>query len=247
MRILIFAFLLFGAVCMAGMIYYTPVEFAFPGELYQSIGSKSANFQYLILSKSDQVILILKGWLFTPVQISEKRSFRVGIVAESFETQIDLPAKQSGMYTYMVQHLFILPKDVLKITVQGYEIKLSGLSYKTKSAQGEDTVSLCIMNSQRVTANSFKVGEKILIMISAGRRNTGGYEVVVDSVDIINKTIEIKAHVESPSASTPVIQVITYPAVIVEIHEPLEPGSYDVICTLSDRGEISLSAEFEVF
>ncbi|MFN3284068.1 MAG: protease complex subunit PrcB family protein, partial [Pseudothermotoga sp.] len=149
--------------------------------------------------------------------------------------------------TYMIQHLFILPKDVLKITVQGYEIKLSGLSYKTKSAHGEDTVSLCIMNSQRVTANTFKVGEKILIMICAGRRNTGGYEVVVDSVDLINKTIEIKAHVESPSASTPVIQVITYPAVIVEIHEPLEAGSYDVICTLSDRGEIILSAEFEVF
>lgn len=191
--------------------------------------------------------MILKGWLFTPVEISEKRSFRVGIVAESFQTQIDLPSKRSGIYTYMIQHLFILPKDVLKITVEGYEIRLSGLSYKTKTAHGEHLVSLTVMNNEIVPANRFKVGEKILIMVSAGMRNTGGYEVVVDSVDIINKTIEIKAHVESPSPSTPVIQVITYPAVIVEIYEPLEPGIYNVICTLSDRGEISLSAEFEVF
>lgn len=247
MRNLIIVALLFGAVCMAGMIYYTPVEFVFPEGLYQSVGSRSANFQYIVLSKSEQIVLLLKGWLFTPAQISEKKSFMIKIIANSFNSEIELPAKKSGIYTYMIQHLFVLPKEVYKITVEGYEINLANFSYKIKSARGEDSVSLNIMNSQRVATQNFKVGEKVLIMISAGRKNTGGYEVIVDSVDMINKTIQIKAHVESPSSSTPVIQVITYPAVIVEIDEPLQPGSYSVICTLSDGGEIDLSTEFEVF
>ncbi|HEY8541897.1 MAG TPA: protease complex subunit PrcB family protein [Pseudothermotoga sp.] len=247
MRAFVCAILLLGAIYMAGMIYYTPVEFAFPQELYQSIGSKSANFQYMILSKSEQIVLLLKGWLFTPVQISETKSFKVRVIAQDFDGEIELPAKKSGIYTYMVQHLLILPKGVSKVIVGGYEISLDGFSYKTKSTRGSDSVSLDVLNSQMVSAQTFKVGEKISIMISAGMKNTGGYEVVVDSVDLVDKTIQIKAHVQSPSPSTPVTQAITYPAVIVEINEPLQPGSYNIICALLDNGEYNLSAGFEIF
>lgn len=247
MRNFILAIVLFGAMCMAEMIYYTPAEFIFPEESYQSIGSRSANFQYIILSKSEQIVLLLKGWLFTPVQITEVKPFKVKIVAENFDSEIELPAKKSGIYTYMIQHLLILPRQVNKIIVGGYEISFADISYRTKSAKGNETASLDVLNHQMTPVQTFKAGEKIVIMISAGRKNTGGYEVVVDRVDIINKTIQIKAHVESPSPSTPVIQVITYPAVIVEIDEPLQSGDYTVVCTLFDREELNLSAEFEIF
>ncbi|MGJ8454154.1 protease complex subunit PrcB family protein [Pseudothermotoga sp. U03pept] len=247
MRVLIFLLLFFGVSLLAGMIYYTPVEFVFPENLYQAVGTKSASFQYIVLSKSEQIVLILKGWLFSPIQVGDVEPFKVRIVGSGINYEVDLPAKKSGIYTYMMQHLFVLPKEITKILVNGFEIKLTALSYTVKTTHGDDSISLTLLNEDGKPTAVFKPGEKILVKISAGMRKTGGYKVVVDSVDILGRVLQIKAHLVSPSASTPVTQAITYPAVLVEINEAFEPGKYQVICTLFDNDDINLLAEFEVF
>ncbi|HPP69441.1 MAG TPA: hypothetical protein PLK95_01740, partial [Pseudothermotoga sp.] len=86
MRIAVFVSLIVGVVCMAGVIYYTPAEYVLPQQSYQTIGSKSVNFQYIILSKSEQVVMLLKGWVFSPVQITEIKPFEVEIIGEDMHS-----------------------------------------------------------------------------------------------------------------------------------------------------------------
>ncbi|MGB9820277.1 MAG: protease complex subunit PrcB family protein [Pseudothermotoga sp.] len=247
MRIAVFVSLIVGVFCMAGMIYYTPVEYVLPQQSYQTIGSRSVNFQYIILSKSEQVVMLLKGWVFSPVQITEIKPFEVEIIGEDMHSKIKIPARRSGIYILMDQYLFVLPKQTSKVVVGGYEIQISGISYTTKSSRGEGSPGMEILNDQNQPTTRFRLGEKILIKISAGMKSTGGYELLIDSVELVEQRLRIKAHVVSPSPSTPVTQAFTYPAMIIEIDEPLRPGIYQIVCTLFDVNEIELSGEFEIF
>ncbi|MEJ5230219.1 MAG: protease complex subunit PrcB family protein [Pseudothermotoga sp.] len=247
MRTFVLLLLLVGVSVLAGMIYFTPVEFSFPENLYQAVGSKSANFQYLVLSKSPQIVLLLKGWLFSPVQMGEDQAFKVKILGPDMDCEIEIPSKKSGIYTRMVQHLLILPKETTEISVGGYAITLADPAYTVKTTRGDESVSLILLNENGVPTTAFKVGEKVFLRISAGMKKTGGYQVVVDSVSLLGKVLQIRAHLVSPSPTTPVTQAITYPAVLVQIDQVFEPGKYQVICTLLDVDEKYLSAEFEVY
>jgi len=247
MRAFVLLSLFVGVRVLAGMIYFTPVEFPFPENLYQTVGSMSANFQYLVLSKSPQILLLLKGWLFSPVQMGEAQAFKVRIVGPGIDCQIEIPSKRSGIYTRMVQHLLVLPKETTEISVGGYVITLTDPAYTVRTTRGDESVSLILLNEDGTPTTAFKVGEKVFLKISAGMKKTGGYQVVVDSVSLLGKVLQIRVHLVSPSSTTPVTQAITYPAVLVQIDQVFEPGKYQVICTLLDADEKYLSAEFEVF
>lgn len=246
MRILSSIFLLIGVLAMSNFIYYVPVNFTFPDEIYERAGSRTANFQYIVLSKSNCFAIILKGWLFQPVEIVQPKSFIVEVTTEGGFYQIKIPPVRKGIYLNLPEHLFVLPENTKKVSVNSIEIPLFSLKYSVEETRGRDTPGIEILNSSFEPSSVFDYGEQIFVKVSAGRKNTGGYRVSVDSLNIEGRTIKISAHVESPSPNTPVIQVITYPAVLIKIDGPLDAGEYKVICTLSDSQNVQFEVEFTV-
>ncbi len=220
---------------MATVIYYTPIDFVFPAELYQTEGTRSLNVQYIILSREPDLVVVLKAWRFAPTSLRNDY-FDVEIVGTDFVHRIQIPARQRSFYLDLPQHLFVLPKVVTKIVVSGIEINLQvrqPIPFSTKSVKGTTEPGLMIFNEERKQSSSFAFGSRVFVVISAGERPTGGYSVVVDSVEIEGNAIIIKAHLISPKPTDMVTQAFTYPAVEIELSN-LDRGTYTLRCLLED-------------
>lgn len=60
--------------------------------------------------------------------------------------------------------------------------------------------------------------DKTYVIICLGKRNTGGYKVVIDTIQKqANGSIVIKAHEEKPQPGKMTTQVITYPSTVVAL------------------------------
>ncbi|AEH51418.1 protease complex subunit PrcB family protein [Pseudothermotoga thermarum] len=235
MQKLFFAFLLFGVTLM-GFVYYAPVEVVFPSEYYQSVGTRSFNVQYMILSKENEIVLLLKAWRFAPALVSTD-VFDVQIVGPNFVHSFEIKGKRRNFYIDLPQHLFILPKETSKILVSGLEVDLqvqkSKDTFLVKPVRGTNEPSVLIFDENRKQTTRFEFGTKIFVVISAGEKPTGGYSIEVDSVLVEEGKIIIKAHVVSPKPTDMVTQVFTYPAVEVEL-VGLQKGLYTMQVLLVD-------------
>lgn len=240
--------LLLSASVVLSMIYYVPTDVTLPDELYLSSGSKSVNFQYLVFSNEPDIVILLKGWIFSPTNWIEERSFNVVATGEDFKHEFTVKGVRKGIYFYMPQHLFVLPANTKSITVNGVPIELPRkLSFSTKRINvGAPETGLAILNEFMKETQDFKAGEKIFLRIDAGRKNTGGYDVRIEDLKLVGSTITVKAYVVSPAPGAMVTQVITYPSILVEFTDTLPPGYYTVKCTLIDGGEKLFQARFEV-
>lgn len=58
------------------------------------------------------------------------------------------------------------------------------------------------------------------ILISSGRKNTGGYEINIKSSNINSGTLKIVVEEISPTPDAIVTQAITYPHIILKVDEP---------------------------
>ncbi len=240
--------LLLSASVVLSMIYYVPTDVTLPDELYLSSGSKSVNFQYLVFSNEPDIVILLKGWIFSPTNWIEERSFNVVATGEDFKHEFTVKGVRKGIYFYMPQHLFVLPANTKSITVNGVPIELPRkLSFSTKRINvGAPETGLAILNEFMKETQDFKAGEKIFLRIDAGRKNTGGYDVRIEDLKLVGSTIIVKAYVVSPAPGAMVTQVITYPSILVEITDTLPPGYYTVKCTLIDTSEKLFQTRFEV-
>lgn len=233
------------------MIYSTLVEKTLPEDLYQWIGPMSANFQYLILSYEPDLVVLVKGWIFSPISLGEQQERVFSIVAEGddFKHEFNVKGKRSGIYIYMPQHLFVLPSNTRCLKLDGFIVEIPRrLNFSTRHVPrgGVEAGVYTVDESLRQTS-VFETGQKILIRVDAGQKNTGGYSVRVDEVRLAGKRIFVRAHVESPEPGSMVTQAITYPSVLIELQEQLEAGTYIVECVLVDRNmEKRFEAEFEV-
>lgn len=230
------------------MIYYIPTDVTLPDELYLRSGSKSVNFQYLVFSTEPDIVILLKGWIFSPTNWVEERIFNVVVAGEDFKHEFTFKGVQKGIYFYMPQHLFVLPANTKSITVNGIPIELPRkLSFSVKRINvGAPEAGIVILNELMKETQDFKAGEKIFLRIDAGRKNTGGYDVRIEDLKLVGSTITIRAYVVSPAPGAMVTQVITYPSIVVEFTDTLPPGYYTVKCTLVDGGEKFFQARFEV-
>ncbi|WP_144380644.1 protease complex subunit PrcB family protein [Thermotoga caldifontis] len=243
--------LLVTASVVFSMVYSTSVEKTLPEDLYQWIGTKSANFQYLILSYEPDLVVLVKGWIFSPVSLGkqEERVFSIVAEGDDFRHEFSVKGKRSGIYIYMPQHLLVLPSNTRCLKLGGFTVEMPrrvNFSTRHVSRGGVEAGVYTVDESLRQT-NVFETGQKILIRIDAGQKNTGGYSVRVDEVRLAGKRMFVKAHVESPEPGSMVTQAITYPSVLIELQERLEAGTYIVECLLVDRNvEKRFEAEFEV-
>lgn len=244
-------FLLCVSSVVLGMIYYTPVGKVLPNELYEWVGTKSANFQYMVLSYEPDLVLLMKGWIFSPVSVPGQKEYVFKIVIESddFTHEIRLSGERSGIYVYMPQHLFVLPSNTRSLNLNGFVVEIpKRCTFSTKQLQrGGMEPGVRVLDESMRETHVFERDQKVFLRVDAGQKNTGGYSVKIDEVRFAGRTIFVRAHVESPEPGAMVTQAITYPAALIEIQKQLEPGSYVVKCVLIDRNvEQTFEVEFEV-
>jgi len=66
-------------------------------------------------------------------------------------------------------------------------------------------------------------GGATYVLLSAGEKPTGGYSIEVQNVTESAGRIQIHAKVNEPAAGMSVIQMITYPTVIIKLPETGKP------------------------
>lgn len=233
------------------MVYYTRVEKAFPAELYEGVGTKSANFQYMFLSYEPDLVVLLKGWVFSPISIpgQEEHFFKVVVESEDFTHETKVKGERQGIYIYMPQLLFVLPSSTRSLNVDGFIVEIpKRLTFSVRQLQrGGIEPGVHPVDESMREVRTFAKEDKVLLRVDAGQRNTGGYSVRIDEVRLAGRKIYVKAHVESPPPGAMVTQAITYPSALIEIQDGLEVGSYEVKCVLIDKNvEKTFEVEFEV-
>lgn len=250
MRLAAFSFLFLVGVAFP-MIYCIPVEKTFPEDLYDWVGTKSTNFQYMILTREPDLVILIKGWIFSPVALSQEQeyTFKLFVQGEDFQYETNLKGERSGIYIRLPQHLLVLPSNTKSLRVNDFIIEIPGrIAFSTKPlSHGGVEPGIRVLDETFAERYLFEGGQRIFLRIDAGQRNTGGYRVLVDEIKLVGKKILIQAHIESPEPGSTVIQVITYPSVLIEIQSRLEVGHYTVECVLRDgKIERRFITEFEV-
>lgn len=75
-------------------------------------------------------------------------------------------------------------------------------------------------------------GEGAFILVFAGEKPTGGYDLAIDMVEAVNDRLRIVVAETEPQEGEHVIQVLTYPARAVQVSREFE--TYEVV-TLDDK------------
>ncbi len=86
------------------------------------------------------------------------------------------------------------------------------------------------------TPSKYATGEDSYLFISSGEKPTGGYALAVDSAAVAGDTLKIVVQEEEPAAEQGVIQVLTYPHLLLKIN-----SSYQNFQVVNDKNE-SLAA-----
>jgi hypothetical protein len=68
----------------------------------------------------------------------------------------------------------------------------------------------------------YVTGNYLYVLISAGEKPTGGYSINIDSLTLQNNTLKVVIKEQEPDARDGVIQVITYPLVVVKMYDLIE-------------------------
>ncbi|RJX23689.1 MAG: protease complex subunit PrcB family protein [Dethiobacter sp.] len=77
------------------------------------------------------------------------------------------------------------------------------------------------------TPQDYDTGKDIYLLISSGEKPTGGYTIEVDSLIVQNGALKITVEERKPAKEDLVIQVLTYPFVVVKIFDSYE--NYNII------------------
>jgi len=75
------------------------------------------------------------------------------------------------------------------------------------------------INRSKETHTVIEITNKIYIVVTRGEKRTGGYSVGVKNLDMKEKEIHIIFQYEDPSLEDIVMQVISYPSIIVEMEK----------------------------
>lgn len=79
---------------------------------------------------------------------------------------------------------------------------------------------------------TFQTGEDLFILISSGEKPTGGYSSAIENVLFKDDTLEITVEEKKPSQEDAVIQVLTYPALLLKLK-----GTYEFFAINNTAGE----------
>jgi len=131
-------------------------------------------------------------------------------------------------YSLSVMELVLDYESVLEDAVKKLEYECLALEIERSIESG---ISVGVVEEKGFRETSVISGEPVLI-IAAGEKPTGGYEIAVTSVLLTEaRTIKVYATLHSPGRGEFVTQAFTYPRKAIKILG-LVPGIYDLILEL---------------
>ncbi|PIJ62036.1 hypothetical protein Y696_14060 [Mesotoga sp. H07pep.5.4] len=242
--IVFIAIVLLSPFLVAFQVDYTELSSYEPLVLDESTGSrtKSVDFSVLSASDSNKVVIIASGWLFDPESEEQEReaSIQLKVNGECYEKIVSL-ARQ-GLYFVMKPFLLSFERgyslSVMELVLD-YESVLEDavkkLEYECLAVEIERSIEagilIGVVEEKGFRETSVISGEPVLV-IQAGEKPTGGYEIEVTSVLLIEtRTIKVYATLHSPGSGEFVTQAFTYPRKAIKILG-LVPGTYDLIVEL---------------
>lgn len=92
------------------------------------------------------------------------------------------------------------------------------ISYETVQSPYPKEVQASLQDVRFTGGTKIVVVDKTYVIIALGKRNTGGYKVVVDGIEKqADGSLVVKAHEVKPQAGAMTVQVITYPSAVIAI------------------------------
>jgi len=123
---ILFVFLLtLSSVVFSDGILIYPIENKIPDNLFEHFGTKSKNIQILNLTgnKSDEYVLIIKGWIFVGegIGVEEHDESTLEIQTEQNIFTLKIQLHKRGFYMEFGPYLLILPKNFKSLQIDGFE------------------------------------------------------------------------------------------------------------------------------
>lgn len=123
---ILFVFLLtLSSVVFSDGILIYPIENKIPDNLFEHFGTKSKNIQILNLTgnKSDEYVLIIKGWIFVGegIGVEEHDESTLEIQTEQNIFTLKIQLHKRGFYMEFGPYLLILPKNFKNLQIDGFE------------------------------------------------------------------------------------------------------------------------------
>lgn len=81
----------------------------------------------------------------------------------------------------------------------------------------------------------FQTGDDLFIFISSGEKRTGGYSILLKKIEVNKDTLNITAEERKPSQEKAVIQVLTYPSMLLKVK-----NAYEFFSIKNTAGEVFL-------
>lgn len=225
-----------------------------PDSLFESFGTRSAQFQYFLLNNDRQgpTTLIVKGWLFAPEEVIHDKIGTIIVSGRGYDLLRDIELIRDGIYLRLKPHLFVLPANVSHLSLFGLQLVLIEqeeevfmdfeviTASRTPRMFSEGMEVFRKVDEEVLQERRFVVGENVLIGIFGGEKPTGGYSIDVDSVRREGYEIHVNATLRMPGRDAFVTQAFTYPAKIISVPLEVEPGNYRIVIELSSvrDGEI---------
>jgi len=115
--------LIFGTLACANIFYYTQLDVKLDESLFTHLGSRTKNFQYFVLFRNEQQTgIIIKGWLFHGGNSDVEKIFQISFESDDATYTVSIPGVNQGIYSYLLAHLFVVPSDVLSVSLDGEEL-----------------------------------------------------------------------------------------------------------------------------
>jgi len=222
-----------------------PVSDMIPDTLFESLGTRTAQFHYFKLNddRTHSTTLIIKGWLFAPDESMHEKIDKVFVSGDNYDLRYDVKLERDGAYFRLEPHLFVLPPDVSEMSLFGLQLVLSEeeivMDFEVivpgrmprRFTEGLDIFR--IDEDDLLQERRFVAGESALIGIFGGERPTGGYSLRVDSIVRAGDEIRVSAILNAPSRDAFVTQAFTYPAIVIDLPLDIERGDYRIVLDLA--------------
>ncbi|MBN2252561.1 MAG: protease complex subunit PrcB family protein [Kosmotogaceae bacterium] len=232
--VIVFSYSLLSAFSVNYTELVAPESFA----LEQSIGSKTKSVSFSVLSgrDSDTVSVIISGWLFDPGNNEQELEASIQLIGSGEYYERRIAMVREGMY-YVIDPFLLsfesgysLAVMELRIDYHGQlEVEVKELNFESVSLQTERRSDLGLLVGE-VREQGFvetrTISGEAIVIIEAGEKPTGGYDIVIRSVHLIeDNTIEVIAELQLPGSGDFVTQAFTYPNKAIKIMD-LEAGAY---------------------
>ena len=239
-------------------VSYTGLATAESFAFEQSIGSKTKSVSFSVLSERDSyaVSVIISGWVFDPANDEQELETSIQLIGNGEYYERRIVMAREGMY-YVIDPFLLSFESGYSLAVmelridynRQLEVKVKELNFESVSLQTERRsdpgLLLGEIREQGFIETSTISGEAIVI-IEAGEKPTGGYDIGIRSVRLIeDNTIEIIAELQLPGSSDFVTQAFTYPNEAIKIMD-LRAGAYSLSVRLESLkdGELVETALF---